>query len=77
MERILAARWPASDPETRVTVVRLVVLAGDGLLREAFRIDPAGDPTVIAESKRMLNAYITERLGVERLTPQDCRFDFP
>ena len=63
--RILAARWPASA-EQLATVARMVVLAGDGLLREAFRLDPHGDETVLAESKRMLNAYISAALEPSR-----------
>jgi len=40
----------------------MAVLAGDGLLREAFRRNRHGDATVLAESKAMLKAYIAERL---------------
>lgn len=62
VERILAAGWPGTA-ERRATVARMVVLAGDGLLREAFRLDPAGDEGVLAESKQMLNAYVSDALG--------------
>ena len=41
----------------------MTVLAGDGLLREAFRRDRRGDASVLAESKVMLRAYIAVRLG--------------
>jgi hypothetical protein len=41
----------------------MAVLAGDGLLREAFRRQRGGDAALIAESKAMLRAYIRERLG--------------
>jgi hypothetical protein len=41
----------------------MVVLGGDGLLREAFRRDRAGDRTVLEESKLMLRAYLGARLG--------------
>jgi hypothetical protein len=41
----------------------MAVLAGDGLLREAFRRNRRGDAAVLAESKIMLRAYIAERLG--------------
>jgi hypothetical protein len=41
----------------------MLVIAGDGLLREAFRIDRDGDPLVLEESKVMLRAYAEARLG--------------
>jgi AcrR family transcriptional regulator len=63
IERILTTHWPNATKQARVTVSRLVVLAGDGLLREAFRLNPQGDPQLLQESKRMLSAYIKERLG--------------
>jgi hypothetical protein len=44
----------------------MVVLAGDGLLREAFRLNPEGDGALLAESGRMLNAYIAARLDESR-----------
>ena len=64
IERILAIHWPSAAVPMRSTAARMVVLAGDGLLREAFRVDPAGDAELLAESKLMLDAYITARLGV-------------
>jgi AcrR family transcriptional regulator len=62
IERILQRHWPDAPPETRARVSEMAVLAGDGLLREAFRRDQNGDPAVLAESKHMLRAYIAERL---------------
>ena len=41
----------------------MVVLAGDGLLREAFRLDRGGTPSCWSESKLMLDAYVRARLG--------------
>ena len=64
IERIISTHWPTSDPQLRVTAARMVVIAGDGLLREAFRVDPEGDPEVLGESKLLLNAYIESRLAV-------------
>ena len=56
--------WPDATRTDRVRPARaMVVLAGDGLLREAFRLDRGGDQTVLAESKLMLDAYIGARLG--------------
>jgi AcrR family transcriptional regulator len=63
VERMLAATYPDSTPELRVTVARMVVLLGDGLLREAFRLDPAGDPTVLREGRHALLAYVDTRLN--------------
>src|SRR5579859_1914391 len=40
VERILARHWPRAPARERQTVAAMVVLAGDGLLREAFRTDP-------------------------------------
>src|SRR5439155_23974772 len=39
IERILAASYPTAGRALRATVARTVVLIGDGVLREAFRID--------------------------------------
>jgi AcrR family transcriptional regulator len=61
--RILANHWPNATRLARAQVAEMVVLAGDGLLREAFRRDRRGDRAVLTESKLMLRAYIAERLG--------------
>jgi AcrR family transcriptional regulator len=66
VERLLARHWPDADAAERATVARMYVLAGDGLLREAFRLDPDGEPTVLIEGHRMLDAYIIARLGEAR-----------
>ena len=63
IERILEVHWPGAAPAARETAARMVVLAGDGLLREAFRLDPAGAPDVLEESKLMLDSYLASRLG--------------
>lgn len=63
IERILARHWPEAGRRTCAQVAEMTVLAGDGLLREAFRRDRRGDGSVLAESKVMLRAYIVERLG--------------
>ena len=66
VDRLLAVHWPQADPARRATVARMVVLAGDGLLREAFRLHPDGDATVLEEGRLMLDAYINARLGEAR-----------
>jgi AcrR family transcriptional regulator len=63
IERILSVHWPNAPEHARVTAAAMVVLAGDGLLREAFRRDPAGDSRVLGEGKLMLDAYLDARLG--------------
>jgi AcrR family transcriptional regulator len=63
VQRILDVTRPASDPELRPTVARVVTLLGDGVLREAFRVDRDGDPLLLDEGARALRAYVTDRLG--------------
>jgi AcrR family transcriptional regulator len=63
LERLLAVHWPHAGTAERITAARMFVLAGDGLLREAFRLDPDGDPTVLAEGLAMIQAYLISRLG--------------
>jgi AcrR family transcriptional regulator len=61
--RILAVHWPDSGPAARLTAARMVVLTGDGLLREAFRQNPDGDAALLEESKLMIDAYLRVKLG--------------
>jgi AcrR family transcriptional regulator len=61
--QILANHWPQAAAGDRTRAAEMVVLAGDGMLREAFRRDRRGDPEVLAESKVMLRAYVATRLG--------------
>ena len=62
VERLLAVHWPQTDAGARAVAARMLVLAGDGLLREAFRLDPDGEPTVLEEGHAMLAAYLAARL---------------
>jgi AcrR family transcriptional regulator len=63
LERLLGVHWPDAGARERTTAAHMCVLAGDGLLREAFRLDPDGDPTVLAEGHAMIQAYLISRLG--------------
>ncbi len=63
VERILTIHWPEAPASSRGAAATMVVLAGDGLLREAFRRDRAGDSRLLAEGKLMLEAYLAARLG--------------
>jgi AcrR family transcriptional regulator len=62
VQRILAATEPHANPETSREVAGMVVLLGDAILREAFRLDRSGEQTVLAEGARVLRAYIDDRL---------------
>jgi AcrR family transcriptional regulator len=61
--RILAVHWPSVDPSDRQAAAMMLVIAGDGLLREAFRTVPGGDEWLLGEGQLMLDAYMTARLG--------------
>jgi AcrR family transcriptional regulator len=63
IEQILAVHWPAAPEDARAVTAQMVVLSGDGLLREAFRRDLDGDAALLAESGVVLSAYIAHRLG--------------
>jgi AcrR family transcriptional regulator len=63
ISRILAVHWPSASAESRAAVARMVVVAGDGLLREAFRTDPKGDEWLLREAQVMVDGYVTARLG--------------
>ncbi len=63
VRRILEITHPAADGELRPVVARVITLLGDGVLREAFRVDRDGDPLLLAEGAHALRAYVSERLG--------------
>jgi len=60
--RMLAAHRPRATAADRAAAAETLVLVGDGLLREAFRRDPAGDPALLAEGRIVLRAYVAARL---------------
>ncbi|MDW5596896.1 TetR/AcrR family transcriptional regulator [Conexibacter stalactiti] len=63
LRRVLKAHWPGASRQQLDTAARMIVLVGDGILREAFRIDPDGDPTLLREGRSMLRAYAEQTLG--------------
>lgn len=63
LRRVLQAHWRRASPQQLDTAARMIVLVGDGILREAFRIDPDGDPTLLREGRTMLQAYAEQTLG--------------
>jgi AcrR family transcriptional regulator len=62
IELIFSVHWPAAPSDVRRLTAEMVVLGGDGLLREAFRRDPQGDAALLDESAVMLSSYIARRL---------------
>ncbi|MDO8187273.1 TetR/AcrR family transcriptional regulator [Conexibacter sp. JD483] len=63
LRRVLAVHWPGAPAERLDVAARMIVLVGDGVLREAFRIDPDGDPTLLREGRTMMAAYAAQTLG--------------
>jgi AcrR family transcriptional regulator len=61
--RMLAARWPDAPIEPRAEAARMIVLTGDRLLLEAFRLDEDGDDALLAEGRLVLRSYLAARLG--------------
>ena len=58
LRRILVGLELVPEGNALEAVCRAAVLAADALLQEAFRADPAGDPVLLEEAKRMLRAYL-------------------
>jgi AcrR family transcriptional regulator len=73
IEHILAVHWPAAPQHARAATAEMVVLSGDGLLREAFRRDLDGDAALLAESSVVLSSYLAVRLESFQASPGDRR----
>jgi AcrR family transcriptional regulator len=58
VRRVLVAQGLAHDGPHLVTVSEAAVIAADALLQEAFRRDPAGDPTLLDELKTILRGHL-------------------
>ncbi|MBC9715991.1 TetR/AcrR family transcriptional regulator [Streptomyces sp. TRM66268-LWL] len=62
--RALTASLTGVEDDTDLEIaVRVALECADTLLQLAFRTDPQGDPQLIAECKRVLNSYLSDRLG--------------
>jgi AcrR family transcriptional regulator len=66
LARALSAQAPRADGDRVRAVSRATVLVADGLLREAFRLDPDGDQEVLEEGRRLLRGYLRDQLGLAR-----------
>ncbi len=60
VRRIAVALGLARDDDYLRVAARAGVLVTDSILQEAFRSDPAGDPALIEEAKRILRLYLAE-----------------
>ncbi|MER8044112.1 TetR family transcriptional regulator [Streptomyces sp. NPDC094032] len=60
---LLAAPLGRSADEALRRKVLVGVEATDALLQLAFRVDPSGDPALIAETRALLHAYLAPSLG--------------
>jgi hypothetical protein len=57
-----AADEHADDVDQLRVAFLIAVEAADALLRLAFRVDPDGDPVIVAETKELLRAYLARVL---------------
>ncbi|MFF7454133.1 TetR family transcriptional regulator [Kitasatospora sp. NPDC008115] len=55
--------FAAADPAALTLGLRVALEAADAVLKLAFRGDPQGDPTMIAECKRLVRCYLVEQFG--------------
>ncbi len=60
-DRLRTGADEATEERLRVAFL-LAVEAADALLRLAFRMDPEGDPAIVAETKELLRAYLARVL---------------
>jgi AcrR family transcriptional regulator len=58
--RMLVEAGLARDGEELRNACRAAVLAADALLQEAFREDPAGQPALLEEARRILRLYFAD-----------------
>jgi AcrR family transcriptional regulator len=59
VRRVLVAQGLAQDGPHLVTVCEAAVITADALLQEAFRRDPAGEPTLLYELKTILRGHLS------------------
>ena len=59
---LIAAQFDIPPEDLRLPIA-VAVEAADGVLKLAFRRDPAGDDTVLNEVKELVRGYLAARLG--------------
>jgi AcrR family transcriptional regulator len=63
VRRVLVERGMVRDDDELRTACRTAVLCADALLQEAFRAEPAGEPALLEEAKRILRLYLADLIG--------------
>ncbi|MGW6288248.1 TetR/AcrR family transcriptional regulator [Streptomyces sp. NPDC055107] len=62
LRALTASLTGVEDDADLELALRVALECADGVLQLAFRSDPQGDPQLIAECKRVLNCYLSDRL---------------
>ncbi|WP_235834093.1 TetR/AcrR family transcriptional regulator [Actinomadura logoneensis] len=66
LRELLADLVGVPDDQELEIALRVALECADGVLNLAFRTDPRGDPQLIAECKRVLTSYLSDRIGAPR-----------
>jgi AcrR family transcriptional regulator len=61
LSELIAAKFGIPLHELQLPI-SIAVEAADGVLKLAFRRDPAGDPDVLAEAKELVRGYLSSRI---------------
>lgn len=62
LTELLSAHLGLTPDATLERAVLVAVEATDALIQLAFRVDPAGDPGIVAETRAMMHAYLARVL---------------
>jgi AcrR family transcriptional regulator len=63
---LLLKEFGLADGEEFDLALKVVVEAGDAVLKLAFRHDPHGAPDIVAEAKKLIRSYLSSLLGPRR-----------
>ncbi|MFD3328982.1 TetR family transcriptional regulator [Streptomyces sp. NPDC058701] len=63
LTELLSAHLGLTPDAALERAVLVAVEATDALIQLAFRVDPAGDPGIVAETRAMMHAYLARVLG--------------
>lgn len=66
LRRILVAQHDLVDDEALALACQVAVHTTDALLQLAFRLDPRGDPEVLAEARRLQRLYLADMVRTQQ-----------